>query len=256
MSETDAALARRIMFTVHDGLPREGPGNRASTARALSAVGDLASEPRLLDVGCGPGMQTGHLAELLPGANIEAIDAHADFVAEARARVRAAGAAERVTVTVADMRALDFAPQSFDLIWCEGAAYIMGVADAVTAWRPLLKPRGAIALTDAVWLGGQPPRTLAEWWQAGYPDMTDVPGCLQRVAAAGYELLEHFVLPESAWWDDYYKPLEARLARLRVEFENDAQVMHLLQGHQQEIDFYRRWSEHYGYLFVIARRAD
>ena len=28
-----------------------------------------------------------------------------------------------------------------------------------------------------------------------------------------------------------------------------------LEEHQREIDYYRRWSDHYGYLFVVARKA-
>ena len=71
---------------------------------------------------------------------------------------------------------------------------------------------------------------------------------------AGYELLGHFLLPEAAWWDDYYKPMEARIASSRVELEDDRPGLAALEEHQREIDYYRRWSEHYGYLFVVARR--
>ena len=153
------------------------------------------------------------------------------------------------------MRDLPFGEASFDLIWCEGAAYIMGVPDALAAWHERLKPGGAIGFTDAVWLTDEPPRTLAEWWQAGYPDMGDAQRLVDRVADAGFEVLGHFVLPESAWWDDYYKPMEARIAGLRVEFEGDATLLEELEEHQREIDYYRRWAEHYGYLFVVGQKA-
>lgn len=244
------------MFVVHQDLPREGPGNRASTARALAAVGALPTDPEVLDVACGPGMQTLDLAELLPGARIQAVDAHAPFVTEVRARAEAAGVSDRVVATVGDMRALDFDPGRFDLIWCEGAAYIMGVADALAAWRPLLKPGGAIAFTDAVWLTDTPPQTLAEWWTSEYPEMGDVDADLRKLTDASYAVADHFVLPMEAWWDDYYKPMEARLASLRVSYEADAAALAVLEEHQREIDYYRRWSDHYGYLFVIARRSD
>lgn len=243
------------MFRVHSGLPREGPGNRESTARALAMVPDLPEAPRILDIGCGPGMQTLHLADLLPEAELIGVDAHKDFVLEAGRRAAERGCAERVHFTVGDMRSLAFEPDSFDLIWCEGAAYIMGVEAALRAWRPLLRDGGSLAFTDAVWLTDQAPQTLRDWWLAEYPAMQNVQTGPRRVIDAGYELCGHFVLPESAWWDDYYKPMEARLARLRVEMEEDARALAALEAHQQEIDYYRRWSEHYGYQFVVARKA-
>jgi len=46
---------RRVFFDVHHGLPREGPGNRACTARALALAGALPERAIVLDVACGPG---------------------------------------------------------------------------------------------------------------------------------------------------------------------------------------------------------
>lgn len=252
MQEDSAAW--RVMFDVHQGLPREGPGNRESTARALALIADLPEAPEVLDIGCGPGMQTVDLAGLLPQARIQAVDAHAPFLADGIRRAEAAGCAERIDFSVGNMRALPFAPERFDLLWCEGAAYIMGVAEALEAWRPLLKPGGYLAFTEAVWLGEDRPQTLTEWWQSDYPGMGDVRACLDKVINAGYELVAHFVLPEAAWWDDYYKPMEARIASLRVEFEEDTARLAALEEHQREIDNFRRWSAHYGYVFVVSRK--
>jgi hypothetical protein len=84
--------------------------------------------------------------------------------------------------------------------------------------------------------------------------MAGVDECLNRARGAGYRVLEHFVLPESAWWDDYYGPMEARLGMLRARYQGDPTATAALADHQQEIDCYRRWSRHYGYLFVIAAR--
>ncbi len=253
VSEED--VDRRIMFTVHQGLPREGPGNRASTARALELIENLPAAPEVLDIGCGPGMQTVDLASLMPQARIQAVDTHQPFLEDGARRAEAAECARRVEFSLADMRALDFAAERFDLIWCEGAAYIMGIAEALAAWPQLLKAGGHLAFTEAVWLSRSPPQTLADWWQAGYPAMGDTQACIDKVTNAGLQLVGHFVLPEAAWWDDYYKPMEARIAALRVELEDDAAGLAALEEHQREIDYFRRWSAHYGYLFVVARKA-
>src|SRR5262249_55966709 len=144
--------ARAAFWDVHSGLPREGPGNRASTARALGLAAPIPESPHVLDIACGPGAQTLDLADLLPGATICAVDIHEPFVEETNRRAAARGVANGVRAMRADMRSLEFSPASFDLIWCEGAAYIMGVGKALRSWRPLLKPGGRLALSEAVWL--------------------------------------------------------------------------------------------------------
>ena len=45
-------------FEIHKDLPREGPGDNASTRKALEMMTSLPERPALLDVGCGPGVQT------------------------------------------------------------------------------------------------------------------------------------------------------------------------------------------------------
>ena len=243
---------RRIFFEVHKGLPREAPGNRDSTARALKLVGSLPAAARVLDIGCGPGMQTLHLAEMIGDGQITGIDAHPPYLKSATEQAVIAGVADRVRFQQADMRALPFEPGSFDLIWCEGAAYIMGVENALGSWRELLAPGGRIAFTDAVWLSEEIPDTLRDWWLAGYPEMGSIDDCLQRAVRSGYTLIDQFVLPQAAWWEYYYQPMEARIGKLRIEHAGEGAAMSVLDECQLEIDYYRRWPDRYGYLFVVA----
>ena len=254
MDFSDPAVSR-VFFELHSALPREGPGSRECTARALTLADALPGRPRLLDIGCGPGMQTLDLAELLPQARITAVDNHAPYLAELQRRAAERGVARRVTTVLADMRALPFAAASFDLLWCEGAAYIMGVGNALKAWRPLLAPGGRLALTEAVWLRPDPPAALRRWWDAGYADMRDVAGCRQLVADCGYRLLGDFVLPEAAWWDDYYRPMEARLARLTPAYSGDDTAQTVLQDARDEIEMYRTYAPYYGYVFLVMAPA-
>jgi len=251
---SDAArIARKVFLEVHTDLPREAPGSAACTARALAAA-TLPGTPLVLDIGCGPGTQTIDLATRLPGATITAIDAHEPFVSTARDRIRSAGLADRVSVAVGDMRELTCPEAHFDLLWCEGAVYIMGVHEALEAWRHLFKPGGHIGCTEAVWLNGEPPGVLSAWWKAAYPKMGRRDDCLSDVRESGFEVVDSFVLPEAAWWDDYYGPMERRLDTLRDRYRADPPALAAIDEHQREIDYYRRWSDHYGYLFVVARR--
>lgn len=243
-----------VFFELHRGLPREGPGSRACTERALERSGPLPDDARVLDIGCGPGMQTIDLAELLPRARITAVDLHPAFVQEARDRVRARGWNERVDVIEGDMRALPFQRASFDLLWCEGAAYVMGLPEALRAWTPLLRDGGRIALTEIAWLRGDVPRSLRRHWEAEYPAITDIEGCRAHARRAGFTPIDDFVLPESAWWDDYYRPMQARLDELTRVHAEDPTALAVLEAHREEIAIYREYSAFYGYVFFVLER--
>lgn len=239
-----------IFFEVHDGLPRQGPGNRQCAERALKIVGDLPPNPRILDIACGPGMQTMYLAEMLPSAQITAIDGHAPFIDEVQARAEAQGCSDRVKASVADMSRLSFAPGSFDLIWCEGAAYIMGVENALRSWKPLLSDGGRLALTECVWLKEDPPKKVRLCWEE-YPDMKDVPFNRDLVSKCGYTLLGDFILPEEAWLADYYTPMDDRLNEIGEKHKGDFVAQHVIDECRLEVDVYHQYSDYYSYVFLV-----
>ena len=247
--------AREVFFQLHSGLPREGPGSRASTRRALSLVQPLPPQPRVLDIGCGPGAQTIDLAEALPTAHIVAVDNHPLFVEAVRTRAARHRLADRVQAHVADMTALPFAPGSFDLLWSEGAAYLMGVERALAAWRPLLADGGRIGFSEAVWRTSEPPPEVRRYWSAGYPEMLDVCDNMGRLENAGFQCVGWFVLPDSDWWE-YYAPIEERLAAVSTRYADDPVAGEVLAETRREVEMYRRFSSCYGYAFLVGRRGD
>ena len=254
--DTAEDIRRRTFFAVHRDLPREAPGNRASTLQALEiALGAAPGRPAsVLDVGSGPGAQTLDLAAELPAARLLAVDLHGPFLRDLATRSARAGCAGRVTAVCADMQRLPVADAAVDLLWCEGAAYLMGVAEALEAWRPLLRPHGVCAFTEAVWLRDHPPEPVRACW-AEYPGMGTVAACRQLIRARGYELAGDFVLPPEAWWDDYYRPMSARLADLEPRFRGQPEAMAVIEACRDEIDCYRRFSDWYGYAFFVASKA-
>jgi len=247
--------ARAVFWDIHNGLPREGPGYRESTARALSLAGPIPPHAHVLDIACGPGMQTLDLAELLPDATILGIDRHKPFVEETNRRAAARGVANRVGATRADMRSLELPPASSDLIWCEGATYMMGVGDALRSWRLLLKPGGKLALSEAVWLRPDPAEEVRRIWSGDYPDMGTVETCRVLVRDCGYQLLGDFVLPEAAWWE-YYLPMQQRLDLLVSKYAGDAVAESALRASTEEIISYRKYGKYYGYVFLVMAAND
>ena len=207
---------RRVFFEVHAGLERQGPGTRECAAKALGLAAPLPPTGRALDLGCGPGLQTVELAEMLPGWQVAGIDSHPPFIEELRASAAERGLTERVQATVGDMAEPQVGGR-FDLVWSEGAAYIVGFEEALTRWRRLLREGGRIALTEAVWLTDSPPAVVRENWRE-YPAMADVESRRQTIRDLGFRLLGDFTLPEQAWWQHYYGPMEARLDRLQGRY--------------------------------------
>jgi len=243
-----------VFLEVQRGLPRQGPGNHESTLQALGLCSDLPSHPTILDIGCGPGMQTVALAEACSG-RITAVDTCEEYLDQLLRRAQQAKVADRVEIVNADMANLGLPPSSFDLIWCEGAAYIMGVAAALASWRSLLREQGYLAFSELIWLDENPDDSLAEFWRAEYPAMTSVKGVRKEIQAAGYQPVGDFSLPDSAWWTDYYAPLEAKLPALRKKFADDAEALSLISSIAVEIDMRRRFSHAYAYQFFIVRRV-
>jgi len=197
-------------------------------------------------------MQTLVLARETEGY-VTAIDLQQPFLDELKRRAERGGLADRITTVRASMDALDFPDASFDLIWSEGAIYVVGFAAGLRAWKRLLKRTGAIAVTELSWLGRSIPEEAAHFWSRSYPAMSDVHTNLGTIQSAGYAPIEHFVLPEAAWWDQYYAPLEQRIDALRREYRDDRQAIAFLDGEQREIALYRTCSASYGYVFYIAR---
>ncbi len=242
-----------IFLDVQRGLPRQGPGAEECTLKALSFCRDLPPRPAVLDIGCGPGMQTVALAKCLDG-QITAVDIHPEYLAELKPRAKAAGLAERIEILAGDMNALPFPPASFDLVWSEGAAYVMGFDRALTAWHGLIRPGGYIAVSELVWLQADPPAEVAAFFAEEYPAMTDVDTALATVRSSGYEVAGHFTLPDSAWWTHYYLPLEAKLPNLAERYAGDDAALAIIESTRREIDVRRRFPDCYGYEFIVGRK--
>ena len=237
---------------LHRELPRQGPGDDASTLRALAMCGELPDGPEILDVGCGPGMQTVALAGATDGV-ITAVDLHEPFLDQLRERAAAAGVGERIATLSADMGALPFVPASFDLIWCEGAMFIIGIETALGSWRPLLRPGGYLVFSDLMWLVPDPPNEIHGFLSELDPGLTTVAGNLARVEAAGYEVVGHFTLPDRSWWADYYDPLAERIPATREKYADDEAALATLAQQADEMVMRRKYPDAYGYEFIVAR---
>ena len=244
-----------LFFELFSGLPRQGPGDRASTLKALSLIPGVGSHTRILDLGCGTGAQTIALAES-SSAHLVAVDNHPPFVNELRRRAATLALGDRVDARTDDMLALSFPDGSFDIVWCEGAIFVAGFDDGLRMWRPLLVPGGHLAVTEVCWTRPDVPAELAKFWSQEYSAISDVPTVTNIIGSCGYDVAGHFSLPSSAWWDEYYAPLEQNIAAFRKRHDTESDAQTLADGVQREIEIWKEYSDYYSYEFFVMRRNE
>ncbi len=250
-SESGRTHRENIFYEIHTGLPREGAGGNEHTRRAWEMLGPL-TQPRILDIGCGPGVQTIELARLSSG-HVIGLDNNPPYIEELQQKIAGAGLEERVEAVEGSMFALPWPEGSFDVIWAEGSIYVIGFERGLREWREWLRPGGYLAVSELSWLRTDPPRELREHWNREYPALTTIAANIALIDAAGYRRIGYFTLPEDAWWDDYYRPLEARLAEMRSRYADDPEALEVIDADQYEIDLYREFSDWYGEVFFVMQ---
>jgi SAM-dependent methyltransferase len=111
---------------------------------------DTAYEPgsRVLEAGCGVGAQTTTLARNSPGAQVISVDISAVSLAEAQAKLDAAGI-DNVSLMQGDLFNLPFAAESFDhLFICFVLEHLSQPSAALEVLKGLLKPGGSVTVIE------------------------------------------------------------------------------------------------------------
>lgn len=242
-------------YEIYEAMPRQGPGDRESTERALRLLPPLTPDQRILDIGCGSGAQTIDLARATE-AKIVAVDNHPPFVSQLAGRAVDLGLGERITAQVGDMNDLQFRDGEFDVIWSEGSIFIMGFSTGLSTWRRLLAPGGYMVVSEFCWFHDNPPAELRELFMDGCSDVGDVEARRRAILENGYRLLGDFVLPETGWWENYYVPLGECLERFCRSHSGNPEALGVASRSQHEIDLYREHVGAYGYVFFVMQRDE
>jgi ubiquinone/menaquinone biosynthesis C-methylase UbiE len=240
---------------IYEAIPRQGPGDRESTERALSLLPHLTADQHVLDIGCGSGAQTIDLARASE-AQIVAVDNHAPFLTQLAERARELDFEDRITAQIGDMNDLPFADGSFDAIWAEGSIFIIGFSEGLAKWRRLLAPGGYMVVSEFCWFVPDPPAELQEMFRGECSDVGDVEARRKAITENGYRLVADFVLPETGWWENYYVPLAEQLERFRRKHAGDPEALDVASSCQHEIDLFRRHPGTYGYVFFVLQRDE
>ncbi|MDK9706022.1 MAG: MerR family transcriptional regulator [Desulforhopalus sp.] len=244
-------VAMKYFYQLFEDLPRQGPGCREATLKALGLLADLPAQPTVLDIGSGCGMQTLLLARQLR-TKILAIDNHRPMLD----RLDKAATAEGLDIETVEMSMMDmtFDKDSFDLLWSEGSIFIIGLARGLKEFRTYLKPGGYLAFTELCWLTDDRPAEAKAFFDKVYPDIRSTSEVCLLAAKEGYKVVETFNLPDSAWWDDYYTPMLARMVELQVKNAGIPEAEAVYAECQTEAEMFRKHSKSYGYTFFVLQR--
>jgi SAM-dependent methyltransferase len=174
------------------------------TDEKLELLGELCRwqrDQRLLDLGSGKGemLCTWARRHGIQGLGVDLSEVH---VAAARDRAAHLGVADRVRFERAEASGFAVDQASFDAVACIGATWIGGgLAGTIDLMRPALAPGGLLLIGEPFWRE-EPPAEAYDALDFGPDEFTSLSRTLDRLAAAGLELLE-MVLADEDSWDRY-----------------------------------------------------
>lgn len=100
-------------------------------------------------------------------------------------------------------------------------------------WKRLLRTNGFLVVHD---------------------DSKNISSKLNTIPSCGYRLINHFSLPEDAWWTEYYGPLEIQVKKIYPKYKNDPKARKVLRKHQKEIDMVKKNPKGFNSVFYIMQK--
>lgn len=243
-----------LFFELFEGMPRLGPGTDRATLQALSRIKTNKQEKKVLDIGCGTGAQTFVLAKKLKG-KVLALDTHQPFLDKIESQAKKEKLRARIKTVCMDMKNLICKQGSLDLVWAEGSIYIVGFEKGLKIILPMMKDGACAVFSDMNYLRNDPPAELNAFLQKECPDMISIEENIALIETSSFELIDHFKLGKDGHWLNYYKPLQQRVVEFTAKYNDLPQARKIADEMQHEIDLYRKYSDYYGYVFYIMRKA-
>jgi ubiquinone/menaquinone biosynthesis C-methylase UbiE len=199
------------------------------TRRALQSIPEL-NNPRILDIGCGSGIPSLELVKLTNGF-ITGIDTDEQALEKLREKAVREGFGEKIETKLVSMDTMTFEDESFDMIWAEGSIAFIGFSQGLKDWKRLIKDGGYLVVHD---------------------ELGDIEEKILQIRETGYRLIDHFILHETVWWEEYYGPLKKELGE---HYEDGALT---LEGEAleifKEIEMYYREPERNRSVYFIMQK--
>ncbi|HMN29762.1 MAG TPA: class I SAM-dependent methyltransferase [Caldilineaceae bacterium] len=131
------------------------PGGYAASDELL-ALCHIEQAREVLNVGCGIGVGSIYIAKKF-GCHVVGIDHSPQMIAWSRQRAGEEGVASQVDFQVADLLALPFVADHFDLVFCESVLnFVADKPCAITELVRVTKPGGYLGINEMFWLAEAP----------------------------------------------------------------------------------------------------
>jgi ubiquinone/menaquinone biosynthesis C-methylase UbiE len=189
--------------------------------------------PQVLDVGCGSGIPTIELAKISNG-HVTGIDIDEKLLDILRRRIKEKGLNDKVSVLNKSINMMDFKKESFDIIWSEGAVFVIGFENSIKNWRKFLKPNGFLVLHD---------------------DIKDKSKKLGSIEKYGYQLIAEYELSFEIWWNEYYSKLEKFVEKYKEKYPEDSQLKKEIESDQNQVKMCKSIPEVVRSFYAIIKKA-
>ena len=185
-----------------------------------------AYNSRMLDVGCGTGVPTLWLAEHFAGT-VTAIDMDCNATAFLQSKIIERNLQNRVKVL--NLSFLDYKSEAedFDIILAEGCLHVIGFESGFVSAIKILKSGGYFIIHDE---------------HSNHLEKRDF------IQKNNCGIIETLYLDEYIWWDEYYRPLEIEIRRIK-----DKKLLDLFQSDMQEIKNYRSGPSRFRSIYYVVK---
>ena len=171
------------------------------------------------------------LSKLSEG-KITGIDTDQRLLDRFKKRIEEEGLSNQVVTKKCSLFDIDFPNETFDIVWAEGSIWIIGFKKGLEEWRRLLKPKGFLVVHDSV-------KTVLNE--------------LDILSSLGYDLINHFELPEDAWLKEYAIPLE-RLIKEQKKKTKDIVTLKMLERYQNEVNTIKKNpKDHFSAFYILQK---
>jgi len=241
----------QYLVDLYKDLPRCSPGTPETTKKAFLMLDALPKMPKILDIGCGTGMQTIELAKLSKGTII-AIDICEPFLDVLNKRAEKEGVSHQIETFHTSMFSLDFAEESFDVIWAEGSIYFYGFEKGLINWQKFLKKGGYFVVSELEWFKNDPPNELKEYWTVAFPEISNNESHLRIIKKTGYKLVGQFPFSSNDWLP-MYSSLERKIQELREIYKENNEALKEYDENQKEIEIFKKYNMFFGYMIYVLQ---
>lgn len=169
-------------------------------------------QPRILDIGCGQGLQTMELARL-GGGEVVGIDIDMSALSRLQQRINQAGLGHRIKTIHVSIFDNGFDDNSFDVLWEEGVLHLLDASRSLSECQRLLKPGGYLVIHESI-----------AWFES----------IRKKLPEFGFELMDQHKLPKHFWWTNYGEPLQERIRAYR-QTHGDASGSRKLAEHESVV---------------------